>query len=195
MTTERFVVRSGEILEKERSIPVADKGDVIVAGGGMAGVAAAIAAAGNSAKPCSSKYGFLGGVATAGLMYMAYTPFNTISGIAKEIFSVLLERGGAIDDVLLPFDPEQFKQIALDKAIEAGVDLLFNTWVADTITLGNEVKGVIIENKSGERALADVVIDGTGDGDVPRKPACPSSKRGRGRKDAAHDAVFSDQRN
>jgi hypothetical protein len=144
----------------------------------MAGVAAAIAAARNGARTMLvEKYGFLGGVATAGLMYMAYTPFNTISGIGKEIFSVLLERGGAIDDVLLPFDPEQFKHIALDKAIEAGVDLLFYTWVADTITLGNEVKGVIIENKSGRSALlADVVVDGTGDGDVAAKAGVPFIK-------------------
>jgi len=178
MTMERFVVKNGEILEKERSIPITGKEQVIVAGGGMAGVAAAIAAARNGAKTMLiERYGFLGGVATAGLMYMAYTPFNTISGIAKEIFSLLLERGGTIDDVLLPFDPEQFKHIALDKVIEAGANPLFHTWVVDTITLGDKVKGVVIENKSGRSALlADVIIDGTGDGDVAAKAGAPFIK-------------------
>jgi hypothetical protein len=178
MFADRFIVKQNEILQKDIIIPISAKMDVIVAGGGMAGVAASIAAARNGAKTMLvENLGFLGGIATGGLMYMAYAPFSTISGISKEIFATLIERGGAIDDILLPFDPEQFKHIALDIALEAGVMPLFHTWVSDTILSQKDVRGVIVENKSGRSALiGDVVIDATGDGDVAAKAGVPFIK-------------------
>ena len=178
MVNERFVIKDNEIIEKEKVLPVSTRTDVIVAGGGMAGIAASIAAARNGAKTMLvENLGFLGGTATAGLMSMAYAPFSTISGIAKEIFATLIEGGGAIDDVLLPFDPEKFKHLALDMALKEGVVPLFHTWAADTILTQNSVKGIIIENKSGRSALiGDVVIDATGDGDVAAKAGVPFIK-------------------
>lgn len=178
MSSDRFIIQGKNILEKNKFLPVAKETEVIVAGGGMAGIAAAIAAARNGAKTLIvEKFGFLGGTATAGLMHMAYAPFNSISGIGKEIFSKMLEIEGAKDAILLPFDPEKFKNITLNMAIEAGVDFLFHSIVVDTIMIQNQVKGLVIENKSGRMALlSNVVIDATGDGDVAAKAGVPFTK-------------------
>lgn len=65
------------------------------------------------------------------------------------------------------FDTEIFKKVTLDMAVEAGCDILFHTYFADTIMEEDCVKGIIVENKSGRQAIfARVVIDATGDGDV-----------------------------
>jgi glycine/D-amino acid oxidase-like deaminating enzyme len=64
-------------------------------------------------------------------------------------------------------DPELLKCALNDMVEEAGVKLFLHSWGTRTITEGNEAKGVIFESKSGRQAiLADVVIDGTGDGDL-----------------------------
>jgi len=64
-------------------------------------------------------------------------------------------------------DPELLKCILNDMVEEAGVKLLLHSWGARTIVEDDTVKGIIFESKSGRQAvLADVVIDGTGDGDL-----------------------------
>jgi hypothetical protein len=79
----------------------------------------------------------------------------------------MAERGGAVRGPVIPFDPEAFKQVALEKLQAAGVRLLFYTWTVATIVEEGRVKGVIIENKSGRQAiLAKAIIDASGDGDV-----------------------------
>jgi hypothetical protein len=178
VSSDRFVLKDGKVIEKERPLPISDEKEVVIAGGGMAGVAAAIAAARNGAKTLLiERFGFLGGVATAGLMYMAFAPLNTTSGIGRELFLKMLEQGGTIDDTLLPFDPEQFKYVALKTAAEAGVDFLFHSIAAGTVTLQDKARGVIVENKSGRSAiLSRVLIDATGDGDVAAMAGAPFIK-------------------
>ncbi len=64
-------------------------------------------------------------------------------------------------------DTETFKYVALKLCVEAGVDVFFHTWFADTIVEDGNVRGVIVENKSGRQAMmASVVVDASGDGDV-----------------------------
>lgn len=178
MESDRFAIQDGKVLEKEKPLPISDEKEVVVAGGGMAGVAAAIAAARNGAKTLLiERFGFLGGAATAGLMYMAFAPLNTTSGIGRELFLKMFDQGGTIDDVLIPFDPEQFKYIALETAVKAGVDFLFHSMTTDTITIQDKVRGVIVENKSGRSAiLSRVTIDATGDGDVAAMAGVPFIK-------------------
>ena len=68
-------------------------------------------------------------------------------------------------------DPEIMKCELNTLMEEAGVNLYLHCWGARPIVEGNNVKGVIVENKSGRQAiLAKVVIDCTGDGDLLRRP-------------------------
>ena len=65
------------------------------------------------------------------------------------------------------FDPEGWKQVSHEMALEAGVHLRFHTWCSRAIVEDGAVRGVIVESKAGREALlARVVIDASGDGDV-----------------------------
>ncbi len=156
--------------------------DVIVAGGGTAGVAAAVAAARNGADTILiERYGFLGGTMTAGLV----NPFMTfhagkeqiIKGIFQEIIDRLKDMDG-YDEKTKAFDNEVMK-IVLDQMIkETGVKLLLHTYIADAlVTKGNAIRGVEAYNKSGRQAvLGRVIIDATGDGDVAVMAGAPYEK-------------------
>jgi ribulose 1,5-bisphosphate synthetase/thiazole synthase len=148
---------------------------VIVCGGGVAGIAAALSAARNGCKVMLvERYGFLGGMSTAGLV-ITVPPMN--NGLQKEIAERLQEMGGYAplhtpslegDDVLShSLDPEILKLAALKMLQEAGVHLLLHTIVVDVVFEKNTLTGVIVENKSGRQALrGKVVVDATGDGDI-----------------------------
>ncbi len=166
------------IHEGARDIPVFAKVDVVVAGGGPAGLGAAIAAARNGASTLLvERLSFLGGVATAALMPQLNTTINAISGVSHELFSRLVEEGGAVSGVMVNFDPEMFKEVALDMCAQAGVQLLFYSWVVAPVVEGERIRGVIVENKSGRKAiLANAVIDCTGDADIAAAMGVPCVK-------------------
>src|SRR5690606_19008536 len=116
------------IIEPARELPVTREADVVVCGGGPSGFVAAIAAARNGAKTLLLEhYGFLGGMATAGLVG-PISKFNfrgerIVSGIPEEFVGRMAERGGAIIDLPsgnVPYDPEIYKYTALHMAEEAG---------------------------------------------------------------------------
>lgn len=156
--------------EEPREIPVADHVQVLVAGGGPAGVGAAVAAARAGARTLVvEQSNVLGGMATAGMM--SHWSGSTTSPIALEI------TGRTRESPSLPVDWEEdsrwnitheaLKRVLFDVVGEAGARIQLHTWIADVIKEGDRVKGVITESKSGREAiLADVVIDATGDGDV-----------------------------
>lgn len=170
------------LTEPTKKIPVINEYDVIVGGGGPAGIAAAIAAARNKAKTILiERYGFLGGMLTNGLIgniltFHTKTHRQIIKGIAQEIINRMIALNGAIGHIrdpigmagtFTPYDPEVLKYVALQMVKEANVKLLLHTWISNTIIKSNEVKGVIVENKSGRQAiLGKVTIDATGDGDI-----------------------------
>jgi hypothetical protein len=156
------------VTEPQREIPVTYRPQVLVVGGGTAGVAAARAAARAGARTLVIEHGgFVGGTGTAGLMTLYTIPYNEVHGICREIVDDMAEQGQAVRGRVIPFNPESFKQVALAKLRAAGVQMLFYTWATATIVEGAMVKGVIIENKSGRQAiLADVTIDASGDADV-----------------------------
>lgn len=168
------------IIEPERKTPVVEEVDVIVAGGGIAGVAAAVSAARNQAETLLiERNGFLGGVATAGLMasmgnvFFARGQKLVVRGIALEMIERLVEMGGTSAGwkstlvPKIPFDPEIFKKVLIEMVEEAGVNLYLHTFVVDTVMSGNRLKGVMVESKSGREAiLGKVVVDATGDADV-----------------------------
>jgi len=174
------------IVEPERRVPVVEEVDVVVAGGGIAGVAAAVAAARNQANTLLiERNGFLGGVATAGLMASVGNRFFAdgklvVRGIALEMVERLVKMGGTGAGwrsplmPKIPFDPEIFKLVLLEMVEEAGVKLYLHTVMADAIMSGNKLEGVIVESKSGREAiLGKVVVDTTGDADVAAKAGAP----------------------
>jgi len=148
----------------ESEVDVKYEVDVLVVGGGSAGFGAAISSARNGAKTMLvEKYGCLGGLVTSGLVcYMAGYP----EGVGKELLEKLREKEGLGKNVKI-CDPEKAKYIMEKMAIEAGVKILYWTYVIDAIVEGNEIKGVIIQNVSGRSAiLAKRVIDCSGDAEV-----------------------------
>lgn len=160
---------------KPWEIKLNDEYDIIVAGGGPAGCAAAIAAARRGAKTLLIEAtGCLGGMGTVGLV-PAWCPFSDkekiiYKGIAEEIFKA---SNSGIDHVKetdmdwVPIDPEHLKQVYDEKVIGAGAHVLFNTMLSAVEAENGEVKTIIVSNKSGLSAYkAKVYIDCTGDADL-----------------------------
>lgn len=159
----------GFIVEPPRQTPIVREVDVLVCGGGVSGVGAALGAARSGAKTMViERNAFLGGAATAVIMNTWNVPVSKMTGVAREIALALAERGeGNITGPTFPFDPEGFKQLANDLLTQAKVEVLNYTWVEEAIMDGSRIKGVIIQNKSGRQAiLARTVVDATGDADV-----------------------------
>ncbi len=177
--------------EKARDIPFARRADVIIVGGGPAGLAAAIAAARTGAKTLLvEQLGYLGGTATGSLMacingfrnQVEPDGLQAVRGIAEEIILELKKLGGLAkspyEQKAYPTEPgklqysyaidvEKFKFVTMKLCVEGGVDLMLRTWFCDSIVEAGVVRGVIIENKSGRQALVGkVIVDASGDGDV-----------------------------
>ncbi|MCX6375647.1 MAG: FAD-dependent oxidoreductase [Armatimonadetes bacterium] len=146
--------------------------EVLVAGGGPGGLAAAVAAARNGADTLLvERYGFLGGMATAGLVnpYMTYWAGEEqiIHGVHQEIIDRLTELGAYGKGSRTAFDPEAFKYVADRMCEDAGVRVLLHSFVTDVVVSKSEIAQVEIAGKSGKRTLdAKVVVDATGDADV-----------------------------
>lgn len=185
-----------EILLPPRKATVASHADVLVVGGGPAGMGAAAGAAQAGADVVLvERLGFLGGNATASLV-MPLMSFHTqhhvnekagkstyilpndhgpgdpvIGGALLAFLEKLIAAGGAISPSLktgyvVPFDPEMFKMSALELMDEYGVKMLFHSFASGIFTDG-EKQGVVLETKSGPLVItADKIVDCTGDGDI-----------------------------
>jgi len=169
--------------------------DILVAGGGVAGVAAAIASARAGMKTALiEKTIIFGGLATSGLI----TPYLPLSdsrgnqvtfGIAEELLheSIRYGPGDVPSDWRNPetrsrymarFSPAAFA-LALDKVIlDAGADLWLDTLICETVMEGERVTGVEVENKSGRGLIsAKCIIDATGDADVAYRAGAPCAEQ------------------
>ena len=165
----RFVLRTDGTVEETQAYPVADAYDVIVAGGGPAGIGAAIGAARAGARTLLvERNSFLGGTATAVQMATWNMSVDRMTGYAKELATRLIRMGGATGGgTTVPFDPESVKELTLDDVREDGIELLLYTSAVMPLVVDGRVEGLVVENKSGRQALrAPVVIDCTGDADV-----------------------------
>lgn len=176
-----------------RELPVAAEADVLVAGGGPAGVAAALAAARNGARVLIlEQRGFLGGMGTLALV-PAFCPYTdkekpVIRGIGLEMLDRMKAASPAsfreqYGDMLdwVPIDAEVLKLVYDDAVLEAGVQVLFHSFVADVALAvgGSSLEGVIVANKAGlSMVKAKYFIDATGDGDLAARAGAPIQKGG-----------------
>ena len=138
-----------QITEAARQTEVCAEVDVLVCGGGSAGVAAAVAAARGGARVLLlERYGYLGGLATGGLV-ITVPPLD--NGMNAEIREELLRADAYREgqnlgddpsvDGLIAIDPELLKQHLMTMLLEAGVDVLLHTYVVQTLTQGPAVTG------------------------------------------------------
>lgn len=157
-----FKKGSNAILTEKSEIPVYGEYDVVIAGGGMAGVGAALAAAKNGAKTIIiENTSALGGLVTMGIVAI---PMDFVSGVGREFQDELTEMGGLWHQHT---DPEKHKLVFDRMCARYGIDTLLVTPLIDTIVEGNTVKGVVIHTKTGKKAiLGKVFIDATGDSDL-----------------------------
>jgi len=164
--------------------------DVVVVGGGMAGIAAAIAAARNGAKTILiEKNGWLGGIGITGAtglhtFYNIYGAWpgaerqKVVGGIAQELVDrvtamggaaghIPMERGADFISMITPVEPETFKVAAAEMCLEAGVRLLLHTTLDEVRAANGQVVGIVIWNKAGRSLIrARQFVDCTGDGDL-----------------------------
>lgn len=172
--------------EPEKEIPVVYDVDVAVAGAGVSGVHAALAAAKSGADTVLiDRFNAPGGIhgpgwrPPGGRAHMAGrgATFPTgFVGIPLEVVKRLEALGFGKDGSSL-YTPKNWmtesfaaSYILLKVLEEAGVKLLLSTWVSDPMLEGGVVKGVLVENKSGRRAVkAKVTVDATGEADLARR--------------------------
>lgn len=174
--------------------PVRLDSDVLVVGGGAAGVAAAVVASRQGAKVILvERYGFCGGGAVAGLsgtvcgMYAATDdrsapPRQMVHGFLDEFVAEMERRGGLAEPVLYGktytrvHDPLVWREAADALLAEAGVEVMFHTTVVGALVEGGDkVEGVRAYTKEGPTTVrAKVTVDASGDADVVAMAGFPS---------------------
>lgn len=161
--------------EPQKQIPIIDEVDVLVVGGGPAGIGAAISAARNGASVMIiEQAGDVGGVATTGMM--SHWGGITQGPIYNEIINKASDNDFGVDNPQI-INTEKLKNTLLDMLVDAGVKIRMYTFASDVIKEGNNLKGVIIESKSGREAvLAKIVIDCSGDGDIAARAGAEYTK-------------------
>ncbi len=156
------MLKNGKIIEPARELKVVGEYDVVVAGGGVAGFGAAVAAARKGCKTLLiERATCLGGLATIGLVPI---PLDIQYGISREMLDNLNAVNGHLHRNT---DPEKHKLVLDRMLINSGCDLLLDSFIVDVIMEGDTIRGVVVESKSGREAiLGKRFIDCTGDADL-----------------------------
>ena len=179
------------VVENSRKLPIIEEYDVIVVGGGVAGIAAALAAKRNGAKTLLVERSYLlGGLATAGLVTI-YLPLcdgkgkQVSFGIAEELLrlAVLYGEENMNADVWLEtdgdeekrkdtrfqtqFNPNLFAILCEQLLLKEDVEILYGTSLCATLLDGKKINAIITESKSGREVYtAKAFVDATGDADL-----------------------------
>ncbi len=167
----------GQVIQPQRKLPVLHETDVLVVGGGPAGVAAAIAAQrAGSDVTLVERYGHFGGLWTGGLVLVILGHIiegnkQVCQGIGEEMMRRLDKMDGAIMNrrpgANPTVDAEAVKYLMVEMVDEAQIKVFLHCWGVDAIMDGDAVRGAVFESKSGRQAiLAKTVVDASGDGDL-----------------------------
>jgi hypothetical protein len=185
-----------ESIKLTRELPVIEGYDVLVAGGGPAGSAAAICAARLGARVLLVEAsGCLGGMCTAGLV-TNFGPMSDgerplVGGFTRELIETLYERDILGPDVTpkywmadynrkIQFKPEGLKRVLDEYCVNAAVDILFFTRVVEAETEAHKVRGAIVANVEGLTFIrAKTFIDATGDAALAHAAGAPCLMAGR----------------
>jgi hypothetical protein len=162
--------------EPARDVPIVQRCDVLVCGGGPAGVAAALAAARSGANThLIELHGCLGGIWTAGSLSWILDPADK-PGVMREIITELERRSSGTWRPMKKFaaDPEVVKLLLEELCLEAGVTIHLHTRVVSAPRdAQNRMAVAVTESKSGRQAwAASVFVDTTGDGDLAAQAGC-----------------------
>jgi hypothetical protein len=187
----QVVSHRNAITEPARALPVYGEFDVVVVGGGPAGLAASVSAAKRGARTLLvERYGFLGGMGTAG----GVTNFAGLYGrkngemqqLVHGVVDDLLDRIDALGGLNAPqdgmqgrirvrsYDVSAYKCAADQLLLAAGVQLLFHAWAAAVVMEGPRIAALLVETKSGRQAIRSrAFIDCSGDADVANFAGVP----------------------
>ena len=171
------------VVVPQRKVAVLTEADVIVCGGGPAGISAACCAARHRAKVVLlERWPNVGGMATDALVNIWHTSDRTkqvIYGFVQEA----IDRGGSFvrrrDDYpkhpeTHDFDSEGMRVVFHKMLDDFGVRTIWNLSAAEPILQGNRIRGVLVDSKTGRKAiLGRIVIDASGDGDVAAGAGLP----------------------
>jgi hypothetical protein len=183
------------VAEPARNTPVYGEFDVVVIGGGPAGITAAAAAArAGRTTLLVERYGFLGGAGTmgglstfCGLHAKVHGEHRqVIHGLADEMLERLVKLDGlnqphlTIQDGILAqaFDISAYKLAADELVVDAGARLLFHATAVGVVMADEDtIDAVIVESKSGRAAVRSrVFVDASGDADVAMWAGVPYEK-------------------
>lgn len=176
LRTEGELIGQQAVMEAPRRIPVGGSSDVIVCGGGPAGIGAALGAAraGASVRLIENA-GCLGGIWTAGLLTKIIDARNK-PGVMQELLEALAQRGGQVAKQTggEVYDPELCKLLLEEMCGQAGVKIHLHTRLVGAINdPQNRLAAILTESKSGRQAwVAQRFIDCTGDGDLAAAAGC-----------------------
>ncbi|PUE09657.1 FAD-dependent oxidoreductase [Limnohabitans sp. T6-5] len=179
------------LMESARALPLFGDFDVVVVGGGPAGLAASVSAARQGARVLLvERYGFLGGMGTAG----GVTNFAGLYGrrdgdmvqVVHGVVDDLLDRLESLGGLNAPqdgmngrirvrsYDVSAYKCAADQWLLAAGVKILFHAHASSVILSGRQIAALVLETKSGRCAVrARHVIDASGDADVAKFAGVP----------------------
>ena len=187
-----------QVIEVRQTIPVVADVDVLVAGGGIAGATAAVAAARNGATTMLvERYGSLGGnmgpgMFSGGVLHLVLDHPEVMMEGLQGILGEFIDRCEGYADGPLGHqyfrDSEVVSYVWHTMMYENHVRLMLNSFATEPIMEGSRIVGLVVESKSGAQAVrAKVVIDATGDADVAARAGAPIDE---GRGTACHPGMY-----